>query len=229
MTGRWLVLPFVWLMSAHADTLIFRNGAKLTGSWVSVDAERVKFMMDGQVHAYSRADVSTVTFGGELANRIENVPAVRAPAEPENIGVVYLQDASGGLQPLERNQGIQRTGGSGGLSRGQGSVYWEMAGAKSSVRLKSGQKMLFVVRLANGIDPATFSLFPLDTRQDKRRTRSDPRSRSAPLQCALTITNVGEVSYGLTPVSQLPAGEYAFSASNSNDAYCFAVDPPLGQ
>jgi hypothetical protein len=226
MTRRWLVLPFVWLISAHADTLIFRNGAKLTGSWVSVDAERVEFMVDGQVHAYLRADVSAVTFGGEPANGPVKVPAVRAPAEPENIGVVYLQDESGALQPLERNQGVERTG---GLSRGQGGMYWEMAGAKSPVRLRSGQKMLFVVRLANGIDPATFSLFPLDTRQNKRRTRSDPRSRSAPLQWALTITNVGEVSYGLTPVNQLPAGEYAFSAANSNDAYCFAVDPAPGQ
>jgi hypothetical protein len=201
----------------------------LTGSWVSVDAERVKFMVDGQVQAYSRADVSTVTFGGELANRTGNVPVIRAPAEPENLGMVYLQDASGALQPLERNQGIQRSGGSGALSRRQGGVYWEMAGAKSPVRLKSGQKMLFVVRLANGIDPATFSLFPLETRQDKRRTRSDPGSRIAPLQWALTITNVGEVSYGLTPVNRLPAGEYAFSAANSNDAYCFAVDPAPGQ
>jgi hypothetical protein len=89
--------------------------------------------------------------------------------------------------------------------------------------------MLFVVRLANGIDRATVSLFPLDTRWDMRRTRSDPRSRNAPLQLALTITNVGEVSYGLTPVNRLPAGEYAFSAANSNDAYCFAVDPAPGQ
>jgi hypothetical protein len=226
MTRRWLILPFVWLISAHADTLIFRNGAKLTGSWVSVDAERVSLMVDGQVKTYSRADVSGVTFGGDAATRTENVPAVRASAEPENLGVVYLQDESGALQPLERNRGIQRTG---GLSRGQGGAYWEMAGAKSPVRLKSGQKMLFVVRLANGIDPATFSLFPLDTRQDKRRTRSDPRGGSAPLQWALTITNFGEVSYGLTPVNRLPAGEYAFSAANSNDAYCFAVDPAPGQ
>jgi len=69
MTRRWLVLPFVWLISANADTLIFRNGAKLTGSWVSVDAEQVRFMVDGQVHAYSRADVSAVTFGADPANR----------------------------------------------------------------------------------------------------------------------------------------------------------------
>ena len=226
MTMRWLVLLFVWLISARADTLIFRNGAKLTGSWVGVDAERVRVMVDGQIQTYSRGDVSAVTFDGEPANRTENVPAARSPAEPENIGEVYLHDESGALRPLERNQGIQRPG---GRSGGQGGSYWEMAQAKSPVRLKSGQKMLFVVRLANGIDPATFSLFPLETRQDKRRTRSDPRSRSTPLQWALQITNVGEVSYGLTPVNQLPAGEYAFSATNSNDAYCFAIDPPLGQ
>jgi hypothetical protein len=220
MTRRRLILPFVWLISAHADTLIFRNGAKLTGSWVGVDADRVKFMVDGQVQAYARADVSGVTFG-DPANPTGNVPTVRAPAEPERLGVVYLQDESGGLQPLERNRGIERTGGSGARSRG---VYWEMAGARFPVRLKSGQKMLFVVRLANGIDPATFSLFPLDTSQDKRRTRPDPRSRNSPLQWPLTITNVGEVSYGLTPANRLPAGEYALSAANSNDAYCFAVD-----
>jgi hypothetical protein len=51
MTSRWLVLLFVWLISARADTLLFRDGAKLTGSWVSVDAERVNFMVDGQVRA----------------------------------------------------------------------------------------------------------------------------------------------------------------------------------
>jgi len=226
MTRRRLVLPFVWLISAHADTLIFRNGAKLTGDWVGLDAERVKVMVDGQIQAYSRVDVSAVTFAGEPANRTENAPAARAPAEPANIGVVYLQDESGALWPLERNQGIQRTG---GRSREAGVAYWEMAGAKSPVRLKSGQKMLFVVRLANGIDPATFSLFPLDTRQGERRTRSDPRNRSTPLQAALNIMNVGEVSYGLTPVNPLPPGEYAFSATNSNDAYCFAVDPPMSR
>jgi hypothetical protein len=132
MTRRWLILPFVWLISAHADTLIFRNGAKLTGSWVGVDADRVKFMVDGQVQAYSRADVSGVTFG-DAANPTGNVPTVRAAADPEHIGVVYLQDESGALQPLERNRGIERTGGSGGRSR---VVYWEMAGARSPVRLK---------------------------------------------------------------------------------------------
>lgn len=161
-------------------------------------------MVDDQVQAYSRADVSAVTFGGEPANRTQDVPDDRVLAEPENIGLVYLQDESRALRQWERNQGIERPGGSGLRSRGQGAVYWEMAGAKSPVRLKSGQKMVFVVRLANNIDPATVALFPLDTRQDKRRTRSEPGSRSSPLQVALEITNFGEVSYGLTPVNQLP-------------------------
>src|SRR5260370_39632900 len=80
-------------------------------------------------------------------------PANSGP-EPESIGAVYLQDQSGTLTQLERNKGIAR--------RSEGREYWEINGARSPVRLKSGQKMLFVVRLANGMDPSTFALLPLE-------------------------------------------------------------------
>jgi hypothetical protein len=39
------------------------------------------------------------------------------------------------------------------------------------------------------------------------------------------VTKVGDSTYGLTPVRDLAAGEYAFSPSNSHNVYCFAVDP----
>jgi hypothetical protein len=137
-------------------------------------------------------------------------------SEPELIGAVYFQGETGALMPLERNTGMQRTG---------NSVYWEMEDAKSPVRFQGDQKMFFVVRLANGIDPATYNLFPLETRNDSRRTKSDPRNRAAPLTLLLNVTKVGESTYGLTPVRNLAAGEYAFSPSNSSNAYCFGVDP----
>jgi len=143
---------------------------------------------------------------------------ISSAAEPEFIGAVYFQNEDGTLTPLERNKGTQQTRGTGG------SVYWEMDGARSPVRLKSGQRMLFVVRLANGIDPTSFSLFPLESKRDSRRTEADPRNRTAHLTLAFNVTKVGESTYGLTPVRDLAAGEYAFSPRDSDDAYCFGVD-----
>jgi hypothetical protein len=147
-------------------------------------------------------------------------PPVNTISEPDLIGVLYFQDPSGTLLSLEQNRGIPRRRASGNSHQ----TYWEMAGASSPVRLKSGQKMLFVIRLANGIDPTTFSLFPLETKNDNRRTESDPRNKTAPLTLIFNVTKIGESTYGLTPTKDLAAGEYAFSPKNSDDAYCFGVD-----
>ena len=89
--------------------------------------------------------------------------------------------------------------------------------------------MLFVVRLPNGADPASFTLTPLDSKSDSRHTRQDPKNRNAPLGLSFKVTKVGPSSYGLTPASDLAPGEYAFSPSTSNDAYCFGVDPAAGE
>ena len=84
--------------------------------------------------------------------------------------------------------------------------------------------MLFVVRLANGIDPGVYALYPLETRTNSRRTQSDPRNNAAPLTLLLNVTKVGESTYGLTPVQDLAAGEYVFSPTSSNNSYCFGVN-----
>jgi hypothetical protein len=146
--------------------------------------------------------------------------AVNPVAEPDLIGVLYFQNQFGALQSLEQNRGIPRRRAGGNSQQ----TYWEMAGASSPVRLKSGQKMLFVIRLADGIDPTTFSLFPLATRNDSRRTESDPRNNAAPLTLLFHVAKIGESTYSLTPDKDLAAGEYAFSPKNSDDAYCFGVD-----
>jgi uncharacterized protein YcfJ len=138
---------------------------------------------------------------------------INSGPEPESIGAVYLQDQSGTLTQLERNKGIAQ--------RSESREYWEIAGARSPVRLKSGQKMLFVVRLANGMDPGTFALLPLEADIASRRTKSDPKDKTAPLTLLLNVTKVGESTYRLTPVRDLEVGEYTFSPTN----YCFGVDP----
>jgi hypothetical protein len=130
---------------------------------------------------------------------------VSIPSEPDFIGAVYFQDESGTLLSLEQNRGIERK------------TYWEMAGARSQVRFKSGQKMTFVVRLATGIDPKSFKLYPLETKNENRRT--------TPMTLTFNVIKVGESSYGLIPVQDLAAGEYAFSPKNSDEAYCFGIDP----
>jgi hypothetical protein len=141
-------------------------------------------------------------------------------AQPELIGVVYFQNESGALIPLERNWGTARTG-----DRGE---YWEMDGSTSPVRLQSGQKMLFVVQLANGIDPGIYTLLPLETRSNIRRSKSDSGNSTAPPTMFLNVTKVGDSTYGLTPILDLAAGEYAFSPNNSHNVYCFGVDPVGG-
>lgn len=137
-------------------------------------------------------------------------------AQPELIGAVYFQNESGALVPLERNWGTAR--------RGDLGEYWEMDGPTSPVRLQSGQKMLFVVQLANGIDPGIYTLLSLETRSNIRRSKSDSGNSAAPPAMLLNVTKVGDSTYGLTPVRDLSAGEYAFSPSNSHNVYCFGVD-----
>ncbi len=146
--------------------------------------------------------------------------AINPVAEPDLIGVLFFQNQFGTLQSLEQNRGIPRRRISGNSQQ----TYWEMAGASSPVRLKSGQKMLFVIRLADGIDPTTFSLFPLESKNDSRRTGSDPRNKTAPMTLRFDVSKIGESTYSLTPSQDLAAGEYAFSPKNSDDAFCFGVD-----
>jgi outer membrane lipoprotein SlyB len=147
----------------------------------------------------------------------QTAPKTRANtvSEPE-VGAVYFQDEAGMLILLERTTGTARKDGS--------REYWEMDGATSPIRLKRGQKMQFVVRLANEINPGAFTLSPLETSKSSRRTRSESKSRTAPVRLDLFISKVGESSYSLTPVTDLAPGEYAFSPTTSNDAYCFGVD-----
>lgn len=85
---------------------------------------------------------------------------------------------------------------------------------------------MFILRLPEGVDPASYSLFPLVTINGSRRTQSQPGRRGSLATWPVDIKKNDEsslITYALT-VRDLPAGEYSFSPSSSNDAYCFGVD-----
>ena len=123
------------------------------------------------------------------------------------------------LIPLERNQAVEQRKGS--------TQYWEMPAPQSRVRLNEASSLVFVVRLPKGVDPASYSLFPLVTVNGSRRTRSQPGRRGGLVTWPFNIEKNDEsglITYALT-VRDLLTGEYSFSPSSSNDGYCFGVDP----
>jgi hypothetical protein len=142
----------------------------------------------------------------------------RGVLQPEQIGMVYFWNGTV-LTPLEVSQAVERKSGS--------TQYWEMPAAQSPVRLNEASSLVFILRLPEGVDPASYSMFPLVTVNGSRRTQSQPGGRGVLATRPVDTQKNGEsglMTYALT-VRDLPAGEYAFSPSSSNNAYCFGVDP----
>jgi len=157
---------------------------------------------------------------------------------PDWVNTVYFQNEAGDLAALERTSAVQRratspltdvvlpTMGVGGLRSNL--HYYEIAGVKSPIRFPLDSKLIFVVRMPDGIDPAVFNLFPLDATKSDRRTRQNPKNRNTPLTLGLSIAPIADSTYTLVPMTGLAAGEYCFSPRTSNDGYCFGVDAPGG-
>jgi hypothetical protein len=142
----------------------------------------------------------------------------RGLSQPEETGTVYFWNGRV-LTPLERNRAVEHKSGS--------TQYWEMPAPQSSVRLNAASTLVFVVYLPEGVDPASYSLFPLVTVNGSRRTRSQPGRRGGLVAWPFDIEKKdgsSVITYALT-VRDLPTGEYSFSPSSSNDGYCFGVDP----
>ena len=132
--------------------------------------------------------------------------------------MVYFWNGKG-LIPLEVNQAAEHRKGS--------TEYWEMPGPQSRARLNEASILVFILRLPKGVDPASYSLFPLVTVNGSRRTRSQAGGRGGLVTWPVHIEindDSSVITYALT-VKDLPAGEYSFSPSGSNDGYCFGVDP----
>ncbi len=152
--ARASLLPMALLalcMATQGDTLRFRDGSSVTGSWLGGPADEVRFLVNNQVQIYPKADIVDVTFGD----------AASAPAgpkiaiEPDVIGVVYLQDPTEKLIPLERAMGVS-------VRAARRSPYgppqsvWRSerrasAGARQAVRQASAGS---VARSLGGVGPA---------------------------------------------------------------------------
>ncbi len=225
---RSIVLLFALSISAHADTLVLRSGTRVAGRWWAADGDVISFLVNNRLARYSRSEVAEIVFGAEPPASPAVVPPVSTPAapaapvpdtpKPERIGVVYFQDSSNHLLPLEQTVAVGHR-----LPAGRGaraSEYWDMASAQSPVRLPGDARLLFVVDLPDGIPPGAYSLYPLETSGNARRTKA---ARDSAITVPLTVTKVAGTTYTLVPVSNLAPGEYAFTPSGSNAAYCFAI------
>lgn len=142
----------------------------------------------------------------------------RGLSQPEEIGTVYFwKDRL--LTPLERVQAVER--------KSRSTQYFEMAGPQSSVRVHEAPSLVFILRLPKGVNPASYNLFVLEAANGSRRTRNRIDRRGGLMTWPVDIEINDEsslITYALT-VKDLPTGEYSFSPSSSNDAYCFGVDP----
>jgi len=225
MIARFTTVTLALLALGQADTLRLRNGATVTGSWLGGTADQVRFMVDDRVKMYPRVDVVSVDF---TSDGVSNTIAPVAPAaptapppmlEPDVAGVPFLRGASGFLS-LERTYAMPvRNNGVYGM--GGPSVY-RIQGPQSPVRVRRGDKIVFVVRLNSGSDPRRFELYQLESRMNYRQTQPS-MGGGRPPALPVTINKIGDYTYEISPARQLFPGEYSFSPIDSNESYCFGV------
>lgn len=143
--------------------------------------------------------------------------------EPENIGTVYSYNTtSNSLSALEKQEAS--VGRSGWPIQ---KIVIHIPEPNAPLRLIVGQKMVFVVSLPNGVDPSKYQLIRFDTKGKERiavpKQATWSGEKSNPVYLTFNVGKFGD-SYKFTPSPDLSAGEYGFSATDSNDTYCFGVD-----
>jgi hypothetical protein len=62
-------------MTSHADTLVLRNGTRVSGRWWATDAKVVSFLVNDHLEFYPRPEVSEVVFGERTASDSPEPPA----------------------------------------------------------------------------------------------------------------------------------------------------------
>jgi hypothetical protein len=217
---RLFLLIFSLLLTASADTLRLRDGSTVSGNFAGATADDIRFSVNGQVQHYARADVAGIDFSPAPAD----APATSAEPDwilrgPDYANAPFLRGASGFIALEHELAAASRAGGIYGI--GGGTVY-RVQGGRSPVRVRQGDRIVFVVRVDSGGDPRQFQLFRLESRMGSRQTQ--PAMNGSPPGIPMTITRVGESVYEITPSRGLAPGEYAVSPLNSNDSYCFGVD-----
>jgi len=230
--NRLLILTLAFALGIPADTLRMRDGTTVNGDFMGATWDDIRFSVNGEIQHYARTNVAEIIFSGATvdapgpASPVPAAPAAPASSEPDWVvkgpdyaGAPFLRGASGFLA-LEREYASQaRSTGVYGMG---GATVYRIQGGRSNVRVRQGQKIVFVVRFEGGGDARQFQLLRLESRMNYRQTPATMGGGSPGVP--LTIQKVGDSVYQLTPARALPAGEYAVSASNSNDSYCFGVD-----
>jgi hypothetical protein len=203
-------------MVGQADTLRFRDGSSVTGSWLGGTADEVRLLVNNQVQTYPKADIVDVTFGAAT-------PApegLKIAVEPDVIGVVYLQDPTEKLIPLERTLGVLVRG---ATVYGPPQSIWRVGGTRSPVRVRQGDKLVLTVRVAYGVDPRKYELYAFESKRDSRQT-PPMRAGARPVALPVTIRRISDSTYGISPTRFLMPGEYALSPRDSNESFCFGID-----
>ena len=217
MIARFTILALVLAMSSQADTLRLRNGSTVNGSFLGGTADDVRFLVNDEVQHYARADVAEIVFSSINAPSA-GPEAPRIDTGPDIVGAPFLRGSSGYI-PLEREIGMMSRGGG---MYGMGATVYRIQGPRSPVRVRQGDRLVFVVRLNPGGDPRQFQLYRLESRMGYRQTQ--PTMGGTPPGLPVTINKVGDSVYEITPARALYPGEYAVSPMNSNESYCFGVD-----
>lgn len=144
--------------------------------------------------------------------------------QPQYASVFYYLRASGEAMELERQTP--------NLSRKGDKVLFVIPGEKSPVRLSAGDKMQFVVRVAENFDKATatMQLFRFDGQNGTRQRLLKFRDTlSNKVGVPLNAEKYGDSSLKLVPSQQLAPGEYCLSRTTISQGFCFGVDASGGQ
>ena len=217
MIGRFTVLAVVLAMSIRADTLRLRNGSILNGTFLGGTADDVRFSVNDEVRHYARADVAEIIFSSNNAPPA-SPEAPRIDMGPDIVGAPFLRGSAGYIA-LEREIGMTSRGGG---MYGIGATVYRIQGPRSPVRVRQGDRLVFVVRLNPSGDPRQFQLYRLESRMGYRQTQ--PTMGRTPPALPVTINKIGDSVYEITPARALYPGEYAVSSMTSNESYCFGVD-----
>ena len=90
MTARFSVVLLLLGLTAHADTLVLRNGTRVSGRWWAADAKVVSFLVNDHLEFYPRSDVSEVLFSDPASAAPR--PAESTPKEKQSPGNRTKQD-----------------------------------------------------------------------------------------------------------------------------------------
>jgi hypothetical protein len=60
-----IALLFLLAVLSHADTLVLRNGKRVTGRWWATDGKVITFLINNRLEYFSQMEVAEVVFGDE--------------------------------------------------------------------------------------------------------------------------------------------------------------------